>query len=76
MNLPRAIDQFLETPTTFIECDKAGASKFFLTYGRDESSGANLFRHRVRKVLANAKVVLDSLGIPFWLCSGTLLGTC
>lgn len=74
MNLPRDIDLFLRTPTTFIECDKTAANRFFVTYGRDESSSANLFRHRVRKILANTKVVLDALGIPFWICSGTLLG--
>lgn len=73
-NIPRDVAQFLATPSVFLECNFERADRFHRTYGRDASARSNMFRHRVRKLLATAKAILDSLKIPFWISSGTLLG--
>lgn len=73
-NVPRNVHQFLSTENFFTECNYERADRYHRTYGRDASARANMFRHRVRKLLATTKAILDYLKIPFWISSGTLLG--
>jgi hypothetical protein len=59
----------------FKECDHEQANTFYTEYGaRDESADVKRFYIAARNVLATAKLVLDSLGVRFWLSSGTCLG--
>ena len=59
----------------FIECNDHRASTFHARHPRDESTEAQVFRENARLLLTKAKEALDQLGIPFWLSSGTCLGT-
>lgn len=73
---PRDISRFIKEleNSQFIECNTTRADIFNKKFSRDESDTALRFRHRAWKLLSRAKSVLDSLGIPFWLSSGTCLG--
>ena len=57
----------------------SGLKSFFLLhfcrYPKDESPEAMLFKKKARILIDLAKSrVLDALGMPFWLSSGTCLG--
>ncbi|XP_076353108.1 ribitol-5-phosphate transferase FKTN-like isoform X2 [Tachypleus tridentatus] len=67
---------FLQSPkdVAFIECNYDRARKFQETYGKDTSPEAQLFQQSAKKLLVKAKEILDGLGVPFWLSSGTCLG--
>lgn len=52
----------------------AQVNTFVAKYGDDRGPEAMHFRAEARALLARAKAVLDGLGVPFWLSSGTLLG--
>jgi hypothetical protein len=73
---PTYPDVFLKSMrhSKFIECNSETAHQFHLVYPKDESTEAQKFRENARSILLKAKVVLDELGIPFWLSSGTCLG--
>lgn len=60
----------------YIECNKSQAKKFYATHGSTLFRNEQLEPHRahVKKLLTIVKTVLDDLGIPFWLSSGTALG--
>ncbi|RZF44734.1 hypothetical protein LSTR_LSTR000686 [Laodelphax striatellus] len=58
----------------YVECNQERANRFNRTYGLVQTKSAQRFRHKAWKLLSKAKAVLDSLGIEFWLNSGTLLG--
>uniref|UniRef100_A0A1B6H1C7 Ribitol-5-phosphate transferase FKTN N-terminal domain-containing protein n=1 Tax=Cuerna arida TaxID=1464854 RepID=A0A1B6H1C7_9HEMI len=58
----------------FIECNLTRATLFHDKFGSDKSPEAIRFRHKVWKMLSRVKTILDSLGIVFWLSSGTALG--
>ncbi|KAJ8316623.1 hypothetical protein KUTeg_005817 [Tegillarca granosa] len=74
--VPEKIHEFLdEIPdSTFIECDKERAKEFFYKYKKDTSEQALKFKRKSRQLIALGKQVLDSIGVRFWLSSGTLLG--
>jgi len=59
----------------FVECSHSRAAAHREEFGADDAADAVRFRHKAWKVLAKAKQVLDHLRIPFWLSSGTCLGT-
>ncbi|KAF6201760.1 hypothetical protein GE061_004155 [Apolygus lucorum] len=61
----------------FIECNqtRAKALEHFLEQGRNvDKLRAVHFTHKVHKLLSVVKTVFDSLRVPFWISSGTLLG--
>lgn len=76
LNVPDNIPLFLSENTKFIECNYELADKYYRTYGKDTTIRAQKFIHRVRKLLVRTKFILDGLGVPFWISSGTLLGNC
>lgn len=57
----------------FIECNYTRAFHFFAEYPSYKKDG-ELFKRKGRQLLVIAKEILDSMGIPFWLSSGTCLG--
>lgn len=63
----------LET-SEFIECNYSRAYHFYAEYHLDKSKQVELFKRKARQLLVITKQVLDSMGIPFWLSSGTCLG--
>jgi fukutin len=66
---------FQMAASNFIECDHKRAQQFFQQFGqRDNSVNAELFYKAAREMLIKAKRVMDSLGVRFWLSSGTCLG--
>ncbi|XP_053213333.1 ribitol-5-phosphate transferase FKTN-like [Panonychus citri] len=60
----------------YIECNKTQAKKFHSAHGSKMGSVEQIdsFRSQVKSLLSIVKSVLDDLGIPFWLSSGTALG--
>ncbi|CAG0918037.1 unnamed protein product [Notodromas monacha] len=60
----------------FIPCDNAIRKEFANKYPSSLTTGSagDLIRHKVKKMLFRAKLALDTLGVPFWLSSGTCLG--
>ena len=59
----------------FVECNYSRANLFHAKYGKDTSTSAVAFWQNVFDVIIVAKKTLDELGIPFWISSGTCLGT-
>ncbi|CAN8004595.1 unnamed protein product [Ixodes hexagonus] len=57
----------------FVECNATRARAFHEQHGRDESPEAELFRLKVHHLLAKVQRLLDHLGVPFWISSGTCL---
>ncbi len=53
-------------------CNYKEAQEFYLDNPQDRLPGK--FKAEAKKMLVTAKRVLDDLGVPFWLCSGTVLG--
>lgn len=77
MNYPEDVDVFLQNPQSvrFIEgCNKTRAKEFYKQYGDDESETALQFKMNAYHLIYKVKQILDELGIPFWLSSGTCLG--
>lgn len=58
----------------FIECDYARARHFFMKYSKKETDDMPDFRRAARQLLSIVSKVLDGLGVPFWISSGTCLG--
>lgn len=76
IRLPSDVDLFLRDleSSRFLPCNFKRAQKFYSKYGDDRSDAANAFRKRGKDVLQIAKIILDNLGVRFWLSSGTCLG--
>lgn len=75
--LPVPISSFTDQKfrdTRFKECNFTNAQRFFDQYGKDQSSQAEEFQKKAWKLLSKASRLLDKLGVPFWLSSGTCLG--
>uniref|UniRef100_A0A147BN45 Ribitol-5-phosphate transferase FKTN N-terminal domain-containing protein n=1 Tax=Ixodes ricinus TaxID=34613 RepID=A0A147BN45_IXORI len=70
---PARPEAFLEEQP-FVECNATRARAFHDQHGRDESPEAELFRLKVHGLLAKVQRLLDHLGVPFWISSGTCLG--
>lgn len=70
---PARPEVFLEEQE-FVECNSSRARFFHGQHGRDESPEAELFRLKVHRLLSKVQQLLDGLGVPFWISSGTCLG--
>ncbi len=70
-------EQQRDASVEFVSCNETRRREYVARYPNHVASGSDgdLVRHKVRKMLFSAKVALDDLGIPFWLSSGTFLGT-
>lgn len=77
MTLPLDVEGFLaqRSSDSFVECSHSRAAAHRDEFGVEEGAEAVRFRHKAWKVLSKAKHVLDQLKVPFWLSSGTCLGS-
>lgn len=57
----------------FLECNYQAAAKFLSQYNEKEEEEGEIFRFGAKDLLISGAAVLDELGIPFWLSSGTCL---
>ena len=78
IRIPKDLNNFLEQypVSRYLECNHQRAREFKTTYGNDQSPEAEEFRQLAKDLLEKGKMVLDELGIVFWLSSGTCLGQC
>ncbi|XP_050401352.1 ribitol-5-phosphate transferase FKTN isoform X1 [Patella vulgata] len=76
ISVPTNINNFLSDveTSTFIECNYDRAELFYKKNPKDSSPSSLHFQKKGRQLLAKAKDILDSMGIRFWLSSGTCLG--
>ncbi|XP_053152039.1 ribitol-5-phosphate transferase FKTN [Hemicordylus capensis] len=76
VQIPKEPSQFLEEMplSRFIECRYREARSFFQLYPDDASLDAVEFRGKAKALLHLAALTLNSLGVRFWLSSGTCLG--
>ncbi|XP_061489042.1 ribitol-5-phosphate transferase FKTN isoform X1 [Rhineura floridana] len=76
VQIPKEPSQFLEewSHSRFIECRYREARSFFQLYPDDVSLEAVEFRKKAKALLHLAALTLNSLGVRFWLSSGTCLG--
>nr|XP_034996561.1 fukutin isoform X2 [Zootoca vivipara] len=76
VQIPKEPSQFLEerSHSRFIECRYREARSFFQLYPDDVSLDAVEFRRKAKALLHLASLTLNSLGVRFWLSSGTCLG--
>ena len=58
----------------FQKCNQTRAKLFYATHGMNSSPAEIEFKMNAYQLLKKTKMVLDELGIPFWLSSGTCLG--
>lgn len=58
----------------FIECNYTRAYHFYSIYHLDKSKEVEVFKRKSRQLLLTVKTILDSMGVRFWLSSGTCLG--
>nr|XP_039272994.1 fukutin-like [Styela clava] len=74
--VPYNIKSFLKEykEARFIECDHERAKKYRDEYPVIATQEEYVYQSDAKKLLIRAKKVLNKLGIPFWLSSGTLLG--
>ncbi|XP_071799336.1 ribitol-5-phosphate transferase FKTN-like isoform X1 [Asterias amurensis] len=76
IRIPKDLNNFLEQypVSRYLECNHQRAREFKTTYGNDQTPEAEEFRQLAKDLLEKGKMVLDELGIVFWLSSGTCLG--
>lgn len=76
LHFPHTIKEFLaQIPhAKFIECDYHRAQVFLNKNPQDNTEEAKQFLRKGRQLLSRGKEILDDLGVPFWLSSGTCLG--
>ncbi|KAB7502381.1 Fukutin [Armadillidium nasatum] len=76
LTAPSNIEDFDEDykNAKFIPCNETQATYFYTKYKEQDNPEVKRFQHLAWKTLAKSKTVLDKIGIPFWLSSGTLLG--
>uniref|UniRef100_A0A8D0GZ59 Ribitol-5-phosphate transferase n=1 Tax=Sphenodon punctatus TaxID=8508 RepID=A0A8D0GZ59_SPHPU len=76
VQIPKDPSQFLEERlhSRFIECRYREARSFFQLYPDDASVDAVEFRKKAKSLLHLSALTLNSLGVKFWLSSGTCLG--
>lgn len=77
VTVPSDIPTFLNAlqNSNFKECSWSRAIQFERKYGSTRKTPqGRWFAHRSWKILARAKTLLDGLGVPFWISSGTCLG--
>jgi hypothetical protein len=73
---PRFPKKFLEQipHARFIECNYTRAHEFYRLHSKDTGEEAESFRESAASVLKHGKTYLDSIGVRFWMSSGTCLG--
>ncbi|CAH2293888.1 fukutin [Pelobates cultripes] len=76
VQIPKEPAQFLKemTHSEFLECRYKEARAFFQLYPDDISPEGIEFRKKAKSLLHLTAFTLDTLGISFWLSSGTCLG--
>ncbi|XP_066460417.1 ribitol-5-phosphate transferase FKTN [Eleutherodactylus coqui] len=76
VKIPRDASQFLSeiSHSRFLECRYKEARSFFKLYPDDTSLDGIEFRKKAKALLHLAASTLDSLGVGFWISSGTCLG--
>lgn len=76
MLIPKDLAHFLEEAShaKFLECRYKEARAFYQIYPDDTSQDAVDFRMKAKALLHMAAKTLTSLGVKFWLSSGTCLG--
>ncbi|KAM3938277.1 ribitol-5-phosphate transferase FKTN [Leptodactylus fuscus] len=76
VKIPRHPSQFLSdvSHSRFLECRYKEARSFFKLYPDDTSLEGIEFRKKAKALLHVAASTLDSLGVSFWISSGTCLG--
>ncbi|XP_071117908.1 ribitol-5-phosphate transferase FKTN-like [Haliotis cracherodii] len=76
LHFPHTIKEFLaQIPhAKYIECDYHRAQVFLNKNPQDNTEEAKQFLRKGRQLLSRGKEILDDLGVPFWLSSGTCLG--
>ncbi|XP_030050183.1 ribitol-5-phosphate transferase FKTN [Microcaecilia unicolor] len=74
--IPKDVPQFLEEAShaRFLECRFREAHTFSQLYPDDTSQDAVEFRRKAKALLRIATFTLNSMGVRFWLSSGTCLG--
>ena len=76
VNVPYFISKFLEEyeHSHFIECNYRHAQSHKRQYEYDLTSEEEKFLMNAKKAIQKTKLVLDDIGVSFWLNGGTLLG--
>ncbi|XP_044158426.1 fukutin-like [Bufo gargarizans] len=76
VKIPRDPSLFLSEVSNarFLECRYKEARSFFKLYPDDTSLDGIEFRKKAKALLHMAASTLDSLGVAFWISSGTCLG--
>ncbi|XP_064422148.1 fukutin [Latimeria chalumnae] len=76
MRVPKDPSHFLEEVphSKFLECRYKEARTFLQLYPDDTSQDAVEFRKKAKTLLTVAVKTLNSIGVTFWLSSGTCLG--
>ncbi|BFY99910.1 hypothetical protein BsWGS_02950 [Bradybaena similaris] len=76
LQFPNDTYTFLKEMETseFIECNYTRAYNFYSVYHLDKSKQVEVFKRKSRQLLLTVKNILDSMGVRFWLSSGTCLG--
>lgn len=74
--VPKSLDKLLSSipEARFMECNLTRAEEFLTRNPPDVDMESKTFQRKARQTLARAKKILDVLGTPFWLSSGTCLG--
>ncbi|XP_056875047.1 fukutin isoform X1 [Takifugu flavidus] len=76
VRIPGNISHFIleQRHAHFLECRHRDARNFLQLYPEDSFPEAVDFRRKVKSLLRVTAGILTTLGIPFWLSSGTCLG--
>lgn len=76
LRIPKHPEKFLSEmkSSEFIACNQSRASLYYGKFPRETNAEFEKFFSAARNVLRRAKQVLDLVGIPFWISSGTCLG--
>lgn len=77
LRVPKHIPQFLAqiNKSRFIDCDQRRAAQFWNKFGPlKNDDDAKQFRIAATELLSVANIVLNGLGVRFWISSGTCLG--
>ena len=77
LRVPKHIPQFLAqiSESHFVDCNQQQAAQFVKEFGPvTEDDDAKQFGIAATDLLSRAGIVLNGLGVRFWISSGTCLG--
>jgi len=77
LRVPKHIPQFLAqiSESHFVDCNQQRTAQFVKEFGPvTDDDDAKQFRIAASDLLSTANVVLNGLGVRFWISSGTCLG--